>query len=223
MICMRRVGSGQITWGKRLFDILLAALLFAPICALCILIACVLLLVQGRPVFHRSARMADTTRTFSLWKFRTMRAVGEDGGVSGGHKSGRVTRIGAVLRAHRLDELPQLWNILRGDMSFVGPRPPLPVVVAAHPAVYAQVLRARPGVTGLASVVFHRHEEQVMAACQTADEAQRIYARRCIPVKAHLDDIYRRNRSLRLDLAILLRTVVGRRRWVDRLLHRKSA
>ena len=97
---------------------------------------------------------------------------------------------GRFLRRSRLDEVPQLWNVLKGDMSFVGPRPPLRLYVERFPELYAKVLQSRPGVTGLATLVFHRHEEKLLAACRSAAETDAVYARRCVPRKARIDLIY---------------------------------
>lgn len=196
-----------MTFGKRFFDIFLALVLLVPLGAAMIVIAALLLITQGRPILYGSERMRDPVRSFTLWKFRTMRPAATDSGVSGGDKAGRVTPAGAALRASRLDELPQLFNILKGDMSFVGPRPPLRQYVEAFPDLYAAVLKSRPGVTGLASLVYHRHEERLLARCLSAEETDRVYSRRCIPVKARLDLIYQRRRTLCLDLWILARTL----------------
>ena len=196
-----------MTPGKRLFDIVLALVLLIPLGALMIVIAALLLIAQGRPILYGSERMRDPARAFTLWKFRSMRPAAADRGVSGGDKAGRVTPMGAFLRASRLDELPQLFNILKGDMSFVGPRPPLRQYVEAFPDLYAAVLKSRPGVTGLASLIYHRHEERLLAGCASTEETDRVYSRRCIPAKARLDLIYQRRRTLCLDLWILARTL----------------
>jgi lipopolysaccharide/colanic/teichoic acid biosynthesis glycosyltransferase len=129
-----------------------------------------------------------------------------DSGVSGGDKAGRVTPAGRWLRRFRLDEIPQLWNILRGEMSFVGPRPPLRQYVDRFPEVYARVLRSPPGITGLATLALHGWEERILSACRTAGETDAIYARRSIPRKARLDLIYQRHASVGFDAALLLRT-----------------
>ena len=195
-----------MTWQKRAFDHLLAICLSIVLSPLMLWLSWKLWRSQGRPVFFVSERMRSADRSFQLWKFRTMHVVARDQGVSGGHKSNRITPMGQRLRALRLDELPQLWNILRGDLSFVGPRPPLREYVAKYPGIYAQVLQSRPGVTGLATLRFHKHEERLLARCMTPDETEAIYTRICIPRKARLDLIYQRNQSLWFDLSILVAT-----------------
>lgn len=196
-----------MTVWKRVFDLILVLLLLPVFCAIAAVVAFLVFVLDGRPILYGAERMQTPTRAFTLWKFRTMRAVAEDSGVSGGDKESRVTPLGRILRRLRLDELPQLFNILSGDMSFVGPRPPLRVYVEAFPALYADVLRARPGVTGLASVLYHRREEKLLAACRTAAETDHVYRTRCIPIKARLDIRYLRHRSLCLDLVVLGRTI----------------
>lgn len=196
-----------VTIGKRLFDIGLAlvlmGLLALPFSALLIY----LLIKEGRPVFYLSERMRGPDRGFKLWKLRTMREVETDSGVSGGDKSSRVTEMGRKLRRYRADEIPQLWNVLKGDMSFVGPRPPLRQYVERFPDLYAEVLRCRPGITGLATLHFHRHEEWLLARCQTAEETDRVYSQRCVPRKAQLDMIYARRRNLCFDVLLMVQTL----------------
>jgi lipopolysaccharide/colanic/teichoic acid biosynthesis glycosyltransferase len=136
-----------------------------------------------------------------------MHVVTQDTGVSGGDKTSRITRIGRILRKTRLDEVPQLWNVLKGDMSFVGPRPPLRLYVERFPALYAQVLQSRPGITGLATLSFHRHEERLLAECRSAAETDAAYARRCVPRKARLDLIYQNRRTICFDLLLMLKTL----------------
>ena len=194
---------------KRLFDIALALGLLLPLGLLMAVVAMALAATQGRPVLYGAERMRDPARAFTLWKFRTMRPAPSDSGVSGGDKTARITPAGRLLRRTRIDELPQLFNILKGDMSFVGPRPPLRQYVEACPETYAAVLRSRPGVTGLATLVFHRHEERLLARCATREETNRVYLRRCVPRKARLDLIYQQRQSVCLDLWILLRTLGG--------------
>ncbi|PTV93897.1 lipopolysaccharide/colanic/teichoic acid biosynthesis glycosyltransferase [Rhodobacter aestuarii] len=196
-----------MTLRKRLFDIAFALLLLPLLGSFCLVIAVILLLTQGRPIFYAAERMRGAQTPFRLWKFRTMTVVAEDAGVSGGNKACRITPAGRVLRRFRLDELPQIWNILKGDISFVGPRPPLREYVERFPDIYADVLRNRPGVTGLASIHYHRHEEWLLSRCESAEDTDRVYCSRCIPAKARLDGIYARHASVAFDLMLIGRTI----------------
>ena len=196
-----------MTPGKRALDLGLAGLLALGLALPLAGLMALMWARQGRPVLHGSERMRTPARGFTLWKLRTMRPDPGDTGVSGGDKADRITPLGHVLRRSRGDELPQLFNILRGDISFVGPRPPLRLYVERFPHLYARVLRARPGVTGLATLVFHAREEALLAACATPEETDRVYARRCVPRKARLDLIYARRRTLALDLWLIWLTL----------------
>ncbi|MGK7653036.1 sugar transferase [Roseovarius sp. B08] len=196
-----------MTPGKRLLDIVLALVLAGVLAIPSAIIALVILLRDGRPILYPSKRMKAPGQRFTLWKFRTMAMADRDASVSGAYKTSRITPTGHFLRRVRLDELPQLWNILRGDMSFVGPRPPLPRFVRLCPEIYAEVLRNRPGVTGLATLVFHKREEQLLAQCHTQAETDAVYLRRCVPAKARIDLMWARNRTLCFDLALIIATV----------------
>ncbi len=198
-----------MTPAKRLFDIAAALFLVAVLALPFALLLVYLLIRQGRPVFYLSERMRAPDRAFQLCKLRTMRVVAQDAGVSGGDKADRVTPIGHWLRKYRADELPQLWNVLKGDMSFVGPRPPLRSYAERYPKIYAEVLKSRPGITGLATLHFHRHEERLLANCTSAEETDAVYARRCVPRKARLDVIYAKRRNLCNDFVLLVKTLRG--------------
>ena len=196
-----------MTPAKRLVDIILA-LALAVILALPFGVLLLwLLLREGRPLFYVAERMRAPDRPFLLWKLRTMTVVPPETGVSGGDKATRITATGRFLRRSRLDEVPQLWNVLKGDMSFVGPRPPLRLYVERFPTIYAQVLRSRPGITGLATLVFHGHEERMLAECHDAAETDAVYSRRCVPRKALIDLIYQRRRNLWMDFRLMAKTV----------------
>jgi lipopolysaccharide/colanic/teichoic acid biosynthesis glycosyltransferase len=193
---------------KRLSDLFLAMALALPAAALLAMLAGVAWAVQGGPVFYVAERMRDPSRTFRLFKLRTMEtcATGEQR-VLGGDQRARVTPFGRWLRRSRLDELPQLWNVLRGDMGFVGPRPPLRAMVNAAPEAYAAVLTQRPGITGLATVLVCGREERILAGCRTAVETDEVYRRRCLPLKLRIDALYARKRSLRLDAYVIYLTL----------------
>lgn len=195
-----------MTMSKRTFDVALALVGIGILALPAVVIMASLLICQGRPIFYCSERMKTPDRAFQLWKFRTMTVCATDGGVSGGNKSGRITPLGRILRRLRLDEVPQLWNILRGDMSFVGPRPPLRIYVQRFPRLYAQVLQCKPGLSGIATLVFHRHEARLLAACTTPQDTEAVYIRRCIGRKARLDLIYLARRTFWLDISLLVRT-----------------
>ena len=196
-----------MTFGKRVFDLIAALVLAVILLPVMAVIAGMILLREGRPVFHLSKRMKSPDQAFLLWKFRTMKVARRDKGVSGGDKASRITPMGRWLRHTRLDELPQLWNVIRGDISFVGPRPPQRRYVEMFPEVYHEVLRNRPGITGLATLKFHATEEKLLNACRTATETEAVYIRRCVPRKAALDLIYARNRSICYDMRLMLETV----------------
>ena len=196
-----------MTPAKRALDLVVALLLCALLALPFSLLLLWLLLKQGRPVFYVAERMRAPGRPFRLWKLRTMTVARADSGVSGGDKAARITPTGRLLRRTRLDEIPQLWNVLRGDMSFVGPRPPLRQYVERFPQIYAQVLQSRPGITGLATLRYHRHEERLLARCHNAAETDALYARACVPRKVRLDLIYQRHRTICLDLALMVETL----------------
>ncbi|MGV8985765.1 MAG: sugar transferase [Cypionkella sp.] len=193
---------------KRALDIIVALLLGALLALPFGILLLWLWHREGLPLFYVSERMRAVDRPFWLWKLRTMTVVPPEEGVSGGDKRARITAIGAFLRRYRLDEVPQLWNVLKGDMSFVGPRPPLRLYVERYPELYRQVLKNRPGITGLATLTFHRHEERLLAACHTPQETDAVYSRRCVPRKARIDLIYQRRRTIIMDIRLMVHTII---------------
>jgi lipopolysaccharide/colanic/teichoic acid biosynthesis glycosyltransferase len=193
--------------GQRAADLALLVLALPLALPLFALVGLAVLLADGRPVFYGSERIGHGGRPFRLWKFRTMRHRPGPARPSGGPEARRITPLGARLRRCRLDELPQLLNIARGEMGFVGPRPPLRRFVALRPALYGRVLRARPGLTGAATLAYHAREARLMAACRTDGEAEALYLARCVPIKARLDLAYAARRSIASDLALLVATL----------------
>jgi lipopolysaccharide/colanic/teichoic acid biosynthesis glycosyltransferase len=192
---------------KRAFDIGLCLLLLIPALPVIAAIWLAVRLNDGPPAIYQARRMKAPRKRFTLWKFRTMaHRRGPEMGVSGGDKRHRITTLGRKLRSSRLDELPQLFNVLTGDMSFVGPRPPARRYVRMFPELYSEVLQCRTGITGLATVIFHAHEEWLLRGCKSARETEAVYIRRCVPRKARLDLIYRDNWSIGLDLYLLYLT-----------------
>lgn len=196
---------------KRLLDILLASaglLLASPFLGL---LALVIRCTSGAPVFFRQTRIGWLGRSFCLYKFRTMRLdtdevmrqTGVDGGAFDAGNVSRVTSVGHFLRTTKLDELPQLWNVIKGDMSLVGPRPEVPKWVDVYPERWSRVLTVRPGMTDPASIIY-RNEESILA--RSAD-AEQTYRDEILPHKLDLYEEYVRTHTLRGDLGILLKTV----------------
>lgn len=203
---------------KRAFDIIVAILILIAAAPILLSITILVILFDGAPVLYISERMKTPTTSFRLVKFRTMRSSSDSLRATGGYNQSRVTTLGKWLRSSRLDELPQLWNILKGDMSFVGPRPPLRRYVEMCDDTYEKVLRNRPGVTGLASLLYHHHEEWLLKDTSDPSEAEDIYCRICVPQKAKIDLIYQRHSSLCFDITIMFTTVLRR---LKPLLHRR--
>ena len=203
---MTGVAMAARGWGRRGFDALFAAavlLVLSPLLALC---AVAVLVFDGRPVIFRQERVGQWRRLFAIMKFRTM--TPGSGGLITHAGDPRVTRIGRMLRAYKLDELPQFWNVLAGEMSMVGPRPEVPAYVAAHERAYRRVLAVRPGMTDWSSVIF-RDEEAILAAHRAEPD---FYERVLLPRKLALARLYLRRSSLVLNAGIVLATaclVVG--------------
>lgn len=195
-------------FSKRLFDLVFSLFLLPFLAPPILLIYLAIIVSDGFPGFYRSERMKDACTGFTLLKFRSMKVVSQDTGVSGGDKTARIFPVGKFLRKYRLDELPQIFNVIRGDISFVGPRPPLRQYVEKFPDIYTQVLRSRPGITGMATIFYHKHEESLLKSCVSAEETDAIYSGRCVPRKAQLDLIYQRNRNLCMDLWLIKKTAL---------------
>lgn len=186
----------------RLFDLLLAAaglLIFAPVLQA---IAVLIFAADGPPVLFSQIRVGRKGKLFRIWKFRTMR-TGSTGSPITAASDNRVTRVGAVLRRYKLDELPQLLNILRGDMSFVGPRPEVPEFVRLEAPIWQVILQVRPGITSVATLLF-RDEEEILD--ESADPAA-LYRQTVLPAKLILNLGYLRSRSFWRDLKLLYLTV----------------
>lgn len=188
---------------KRLFDIVCAALGLALLVPLLLLLALWVKLDTTGPVFYRQERVGRHGQPFFIHKLRTMR-VGEAGPQITVGADPRITRSGRFLRASKLDELPQLWDVLRGAMSLVGPRPEVPRYVALYPEAQRRiVLSVRPGITDPASLQF-RHESELLAR---AADPEREYVERLMPQKLALACDYVQQASLAGDLRIIARTL----------------
>jgi lipopolysaccharide/colanic/teichoic acid biosynthesis glycosyltransferase len=186
---------------KRLMDVTLSAIGLLVLSPCLAIVALAVLADSGSPVLFRQVRVGLAFRRFSTLKFRSMRpAAGPAVTVAG---DSRITRVGRFLRAAKLDELPQLWNVFRGDMSLVGPRPEVPEYVELFHERYRKVLTVRPGITDLASIRF-RNEEAILS--RSADPLKE-YAERILPAKLDLAEEYVDSRSFGGDISILFQTV----------------
>ena len=191
---------------KRAFDVVLSAAALLVTAPAWPLIAVAIVLESGGPVFYRSVRVGRGGEPFVLYKFRTMvPGAGSTGpGVTRGGDP-RVTRVGMLLRRWKLDELPNLLNVLRGDMSLVGPRPEDPRFVACYSPEQLRVLSVRPGITSPATHRF-RHEEALLAG---AGDPEAAYIHAVLPQKLRIDLDYVEQRSLFVDLKVLGRTLAA--------------
>jgi lipopolysaccharide/colanic/teichoic acid biosynthesis glycosyltransferase len=178
---------------------LAALIVLAPVLAAASL---AVLIDDGWPILYRQKRVGRRNRLFQLLKFRSMRNNNTGPAITAAADP-RITRSGAFLRKFKLDELPQLWNVVRGDMSMVGPRPEVPRYVDYEDGRWQQVLEDRPGLTDLATLVY-RNEEELLAG---APDPEAFYREVLLPDKLHLNLQYRRGRTFALDLRLILATI----------------
>jgi lipopolysaccharide/colanic/teichoic acid biosynthesis glycosyltransferase len=191
---------------KRLFDVTMAAsglLLIAPLLAV---VSVLIRLDSSGPVIFRQTRVGRGFRPFTIFKFRTMTSgAGKLGGPLTAAGDPRITRVGRWLRATKIDELPQLINVLRGDMSLVGPRPELPEYVDIFRDGFALLHRVRPGITDPASLRY-RNESALLAA---APDPELEYRLRILPDKLRLSAEYAEHSTVRTDIALIFQTLFG--------------
>ena len=195
------VGFARSGWGRTLLDFSISSIALLVLSPLLLAIAAAVLLETGRPILFTQSRVGRGGKLFRLFKFRTMQ-LGKAGPAITSRGDSRVTSVGRFLRKFKLDELPQLWNVVRCEMSLVGPRPEVPEFVDVHDPVWLSVLQARPGITDPASIAY-RHEEELLAA---AADPIRYYRETVLPSKLALNLAYLRDRSLWQDLQVIART-----------------
>lgn len=186
----------------RAFDALCAGLALLFLSPLLCLIAAAIKLDDGGAVFYRQERVGEGFRHFQICKFRSMVPASERSGLLTIAGDSRLTRIGPWLRRYKLDELPQLFNVLKGEMQLVGARPEVERYVEMFRPQYALILQDRPGITDPASLAYRR-EDQILSVGHIEQQ----YIQRILPAKLQLSLAYQRQRSFRSDLGILFRTV----------------
>lgn len=191
---------------KRFFDLVLASLgliLFSP---LFLILAIAIKLESKGPVFYRGVRVGLKGLPFRIFKFRTMVAEAEQQGAASTHEQDRrITRCGRLVRRFKLDELAQLLNVVKGDMSLVGPRPEVPKFVELYTEEEKAILTVRPGMTDWSSIKFH-NEGEIIASSGIAD-ADEAYARLIRPEKLRLQLKYVQERTILLDMRIIFCTI----------------
>ncbi|MEW6685264.1 MAG: sugar transferase [Candidatus Edwardsbacteria bacterium] len=190
---------------KRLFDILFSFLGFIVLLPLILLISILIKKEDGGPVFYRGVRVGRFGRLFRIYKFRTMVMNAEKiGGPSTADDDQRLLKIGRFLRKYKLDEIPQLINVLKGNMSFVGPRPEVPSEVETYTEEEKKVLLVRPGITDWASLTYH-NEGEILRGSKDPHQA---YREKIKPGKLKLQLKYVDERSLFTDIKIILQTFI---------------
>lgn len=189
---------------KRIFDICFALTGIFLLSPLFILIALLIMADTGAPVFYFQQRIGLKGKVFNLVKFRTM-LVGADrlGYLTIGNADKRITKTGYYLRKYKLDELPQLFNVLVGDMSFVGPRPEVSKYVKLYTRTQLRVLSIKPGLTDWASIKFF-NENELLAR---SEDPEKLYVNRIMPSKIEQNLNYIDHRSLLVDIKIIFQTL----------------
>jgi lipopolysaccharide/colanic/teichoic acid biosynthesis glycosyltransferase len=195
----------QRAFSQRIVDILASAVGLLLLSPVFLVIGAAVKLGDGGPVLYRSKRVGIGGKLFSIYKFRSMLQGAERmGGGLTVRGDRRVTRAGRLLREYKLDELPQLLNVLKGDMSLVGARPEDPGFVARYTPEQQEILRYRPGITSPASL-HYRNEEELLGGGNT----ETLYLEKILPHKLSMDLAYLTRRTVRSDLVVILRTIGG--------------
>jgi lipopolysaccharide/colanic/teichoic acid biosynthesis glycosyltransferase len=191
---------------KRLFDIVAAGTGLVLLSPLLLALALWVRLDSPGPVLYRQQRVGRNGVLFDILKFRTMKQRADADSQLTVGRDPRITRAGHFLRHYKLDELPQLINVVQGSMSLVGPRPEVPRYVACYPpAVRATVLSVAPGITDLASILY-KEESEVLGRATNPEQA---YLETILPVKLEFYQRYVRERSFWLDLRIIFQTLAA--------------
>lgn len=191
-------------FGKRIFDTAIASIALVMLMPLFAVIACLVRVTSRGPIFYRQARVGRNGKIFQLVKIRSMFVNSDRKGLlitSAGDR--RITPFGHILRASKMDELPQLWNVVRGEMSLVGPRPEVPLYVDSYSTEQREVLRIRPGITDPASIAYRDEEKMLAGKC----DPDLYYREIVLPHKIELNREYLKQMSFFYDLRLLLHTV----------------
>ena len=189
--------------GKRLSDITASFLGIIILSPLLIIIPLLVLASSGRPIIFRQQRAGKDWKVFNLYKFRTMTAGAEKYGYVCKEDDVRVTSIGRFLRKYKLDELPQLFNVLKGDMSLVGPRPEVLEFAEYYKEQFRKILTVKPGITDLASIQFRNEATFVGNAENTKD----YYLKEILPRKTKINSDYLKKTNILFDIYLIFKTL----------------
>lgn len=189
---------------KRSFDIIISVIGLLFLVPIFLIIAIVIKIDSKGPVFFKQIRVGKNGREFKIFKFRTMKENAEKKGmqitING---DSRITKSGYFLRKYKIDELPQLINVLIGDMSFVGPRPEVPKYVAMYDENQRSILKIRPGITDIASIKY-RDENSILAK---SEDPEQTYIQDIMPRKIELNIKYIKNMSVLYDIGLIIKTI----------------
>ena len=191
--------------GKRLFDIffsLFGIIILSPI----LLLICLLIILDSKGgIFFKQIRVGKGNKDFNIFKFRTMKTDSEKKGfLTIGNKDNRITKVGYYLRKYKLDEFPQLINVLKGDMSIVGPRPEVRKYVDMYNEQQLKVLSVRPGLTDFASIEYMNESELL----SKSDKPEETYISEIMPAKLSINLIYIEKKSFLTDCIIIIKTII---------------
>ena len=189
---------------KRIFDIVISFTGLLVLFPLFVIFALFIILNSGFPVFYFQKRVGKNGADFSIWKFRTMKKGSDkSGSLTVGEKDPRITEIGQFLRSYKIDELPQLFNVLTGSMSLVGPRPEVRKYVEMYNAEQKKVLLVKPGITDYASIVYS-NENSLLS---NAEDPEQLYINKVMPAKLKLNLKYIEDKNFFRDVNIILKTI----------------
>ncbi|MDG1697367.1 MAG: sugar transferase [Polaribacter sp.] len=189
---------------KRFFDLILSFIGLLIIVPILFLITILIKISSSGPVFYKQARVGKNNKDFKIFKFRTMHVNAHKKGLlTVGGRDPRVTSIGYYLRKFKLDELPQLINVFKGDMSFVGPRPEVRQFVNLYSEIQKKVLNVKPGITDLASIEF-RNENEILSK---EEDPNQYYIDYIMPKKLEINLKYINQRNLLKDFVVIIKTI----------------
>lgn len=189
---------------KRIFDFVVSLFGLIILFPLLIIVGVLIKFDSKGPILYRSKRIGKDKKDFILYKFRTMKVNSDFSYITVGDADERITRLGFYLRKYKIDELPQLINVLVGDLSFVGPRPDVPKYKHYYEKLFPDYFSIRPGITSYASIYF-RDESEIYL---NADNPEEVYILSTIPQKVELDKKYYSQINLKTDIQIIFKTIL---------------